>query len=65
MIDDICQNIVYPSKFLNFRGEKVIFVILTAQVNDGIFNVKYNVAKATNFLDFSWAKIGRVMVKNK
>lgn len=41
------------------------FVVIVPSAYHGGFNVGYNVAEVTNFADFSWPEVGRLVPKNK
>lgn len=53
---------VRVSRVIQERG---LFVVLPPKVYHGSFKTEYNVAKATNFADFSWPQICRLIAKNR
>lgn len=41
------------------------FVILAPKVDHGRFNTEYNIAKATDFPNFSWPDTAQVVAENR
>lgn len=61
LLDDKSET-VKISRIIQREGQ---FVILAPGAYHGGFNCGYNVAKATNFADFSWPEVGRLASRNK